>query len=207
MAKLKLRFRGTTKSAEADNLPAAQPQIKIFTTVNGDAQELSDMLKTLFSGQAAGSETSPVPLRFGVDARTNQVIVSGTMADLNVVEAILTKLDDSEVRHRLARPAPGSGGRLRGVASAGNSLPATPPEVPVVRPIVRQVTHYVDFTGHLEAAQTAEVRARVTGSLAKVVFKPGTMVKQGDLLFEIDPRRSKPKWTSARRTFGSRNSK
>ena len=62
-----------------------------------------------------------------------------------------------------------------------------PPKVPVVRPIVRQVTHYVDFTGHLEAAQTAEVRARVTGSLAKVVFKPGTMVKQGDLLFEIDP--------------------
>ena len=64
---VEVALRGTTKSAEADNLPAAQPQIKIFTTVNGDVQELSDMLKTLFSGQAAGSETSPVPLRFGVD--------------------------------------------------------------------------------------------------------------------------------------------
>ena len=81
------------------------------------------------------------------------------------------------------------------------------PQVPVVRPIVRQVTHYVDFTGHLEAAQTAEVRARVTGSLAKVVFKPGTMVKQGDLLFEIDPAPFQAEVDKREATFGSRNSK
>ena len=41
-----------------------------------------------------------MPLHFGVDTRTNSVIVSGTAGDLNVVEAILTKLDDGEVRHR-----------------------------------------------------------------------------------------------------------
>ena len=103
---------------QLDNLPAAEAQIKVFTIVNGDAQSLSDMLKTLFTGQAtgtaagpqalmqllqntsSGSETSLVPLRFGVDTRTNSVIASGTMADLNIVEAILTKLDDGEVRHR-----------------------------------------------------------------------------------------------------------
>jgi type II secretion system protein D len=103
---------------QLDNLPAAQAQIKVFTIVNGDAQNLSDMLKTLFTGQATGtaagpqqimqllqntssnSQTSMVPLRFGVDTRTNSVIASGTMADLNIVEAILTKLDDGEVRHR-----------------------------------------------------------------------------------------------------------
>ena len=103
---------------QLDNLPAAEAQIKVFTIVNGDAQSLSDMLKTLFTGQASGtgagpqalmqliqntsssSETSLVPLRFGVDTRTNSVIASGTMADLSIVEAILTKLDDGEVRHR-----------------------------------------------------------------------------------------------------------
>ena len=103
---------------QLDNLPAAEAQIKVFTIVNGDASALSDMLKTLFTGQAtgtaagpqtlmqllqntsAGSETSLVPLRFGVDTRTNSVIASGTMADLNIVEAILTKLDDGEIRHR-----------------------------------------------------------------------------------------------------------
>jgi RND family efflux transporter MFP subunit len=45
----------------------------------------------------------------------------------------------------------------------------------------------LDFNGHLEAAQTAEVRTRVTGQVVKVNFKPGAMVKQGDVLFEIDP--------------------
>lgn len=101
---------------QLDNLPAAEAQIKVFTVVNGDATNLSDMLKTLFTGQsstsgqqgifpmlqttAGGSENSLVPLRFGVDTRTNSVIASGTMADLHIVEAILTKLDDGEVRHR-----------------------------------------------------------------------------------------------------------
>lgn len=61
------------------------------------------------------------------------------------------------------------------------------PEVNVVRPVVRQVTPHEDLTGRLEAAQTAEIRSRVTGHLAKVLFKPGATVKQGDLLFELDP--------------------
>ena len=55
-------------------------------------------------------------------------------------------------------------------------------------PVVREVTDYQDFTGHIEASQTAEIRARATGNLDKVCFKPGMSVKQGDLLFEIDPR-------------------
>ena len=41
-----------------------------------------------------------VPVRFGIDVRTNSVVVAGTPSDLNIVEAILTKLDDADVRHR-----------------------------------------------------------------------------------------------------------
>jgi general secretion pathway protein D len=98
---------------ELDMLPAAEAQIKVFTIVNSDAKSLSDMLKTLFAGQAAaggqsagpvaapaGGENSLVALRFAVDSRTNSIIASGAAADLNVVEAILTRLDDSEVGHR-----------------------------------------------------------------------------------------------------------
>jgi type II secretory pathway component GspD/PulD (secretin) len=49
---------------------------------------------------ASGEQNTLVPLHFGVDTRTNSVIVSGTTGDLNVVEAILTKLDDGQVRQR-----------------------------------------------------------------------------------------------------------
>jgi multidrug efflux system membrane fusion protein len=58
----------------------------------------------------------------------------------------------------------------------------------VSRPVKRQVTDYVDFTGRTDAVQAVDVRARVTGYLVKVPFKEGTEVKKGDLLAEIDPR-------------------
>ena len=66
--------------------------------------------------------------------------------------------------------------------------PPEPPEVLVSLPIVREVTDYADFPGRTEAVNAIEVRARVTGYLDKVNFKEGSDVKQGDLLFEIDPR-------------------
>jgi RND family efflux transporter MFP subunit len=50
------------------------------------------------------------------------------------------------------------------------------------------VTDYADFTGRTAAVDAVEVRARVLGYLDKVHFKEGALVKQGDLLFEIDPR-------------------
>lgn len=66
--------------------------------------------------------------------------------------------------------------------------PPKPPEVVVSLPVVRPVTDFEDFTGRVEAKASIQVRARVTGYLDKVLFKEGTEVKQGDPLFEIDPR-------------------
>src|SRR5436190_16567981 len=68
------------------------------------------------------------------------------------------------------------------------SCRAAPPTVPVGRPVEREVTDHEDFTGRTEAARSVEVRARVTGYLDKVTFRDGDDVKQGQLLFEIDPR-------------------
>lgn len=45
-----------------------------------------------------------------------------------------------------------------------------------------------EYTGRLEAVETVEVRARVSGYLEKANFKDGSQVKKGDLLFVIDPR-------------------
>jgi len=45
-----------------------------------------------------------------------------------------------------------------------------------------------DFTGRTEAVETVDVRAQATGYLDKVGFKEDTLVKKGDMLYEIDPR-------------------
>jgi RND family efflux transporter MFP subunit len=78
---------------------------------------------------------------------------------------------------------------LAGCARAPSPAPeAAPTPVTVSRPVQRDVTDYADFTGRTAAVDSVEVRARVLGYLDKVHFKEGALVKQGDLLFEIDPR-------------------
>lgn len=66
--------------------------------------------------------------------------------------------------------------------------PARVPEVSVTRPVVREVTDHEDFTGRTEAAARVDLRPRVAGYLTSARFKEGNQVRQGDILFEIDPR-------------------
>ncbi|NQT38519.1 MAG: hypothetical protein HQ581_13570 [Planctomycetes bacterium] len=98
---------------QLDQLPAAEAQVKLFTIVNGDASGMADMLETLF-GQPAGGQQQQLPIqtavigedsslvsmRFSVDVRTNSIIATGSIGDLQVVEAILMRLDESEGRLR-----------------------------------------------------------------------------------------------------------
>ncbi len=73
----------------------------------------------------------------------------------------------------------------------GNSPQSAPvdlPVVPVSQPVQREVTEYAEFTGRTNAVQSVDVRARVSGYLMKMPFKEGDEVKEGDLLFEVDPR-------------------
>lgn len=63
-----------------------------------------------------------------------------------------------------------------------------PPPVSVAPATRRQVQEFDDFSARLEAAQTVELRARVAGTLDKVHFREGQLVKKGDLLLTIDPR-------------------
>ena len=47
---------------------------------------------------------------------------------------------------------------------------------------------YLNGLGAVEPYQTVLVRSRVDGEVIKIDFKQGQMVKEGDVLVEIDPR-------------------
>jgi RND family efflux transporter MFP subunit len=70
---------------------------------------------------------------------------------------------------------------------AGNGKPMKPPVVIVSKPIREDITDYEDFSGRMEAYRTVELKARVTGYLMARHFEDGEEVKEGKLLFEIDP--------------------
>jgi RND family efflux transporter MFP subunit len=61
-----------------------------------------------------------------------------------------------------------------------------PPAVSVCAPLERQVTDFQNFTGRTAAITTVQIRARVTGYLDRVNFKDGDLVKEKDILGEID---------------------
>src|SRR5512140_2355250 len=76
------------------------------------------------------------------------------------------------------------------VASAGCTKeappPPAPPEVFVTEPVQKDVPVYMELVGQTAGSQDVEIRARVEGFLDRVAFTEGTMVKKGQLLYEID---------------------
>ena len=58
-------------------------------------------------------------------------------------------------------------------------------------PVTRTITDYAQFPGTTDAIISVQVTSRVSGYMTEVHFKDGDMVKEGDLLFTIDPRQYK----------------
>ena len=73
---------------------------------------------------------------------------------------------------------------------AADSAPVQSPAPKVtVTPVeVKLVTEFEEITGRVDATETVELRARVSGHLESVHFQAGQLVKKGDVLFTIDPR-------------------
>lgn len=67
-----------------------------------------------------------------------------------------------------------------------HQMPAA--KVSVAEVIEQPINEWDEFTGRLEAPESVEVRPRVSGYIDKVAFDEGSLVKKGDLLFQIDPR-------------------
>jgi multidrug efflux system membrane fusion protein len=58
----------------------------------------------------------------------------------------------------------------------------------VSHPLLREVTDYAEYPGRTAAIDSLQVRARVSGYLDKIAFQEGQEVREGEVLFEIDPR-------------------
>lgn len=67
-------------------------------------------------------------------------------------------------------------------------LPPAPPEVLVETVQPRDVPIYKEWVGTLDGLVNAQIRAQVTGYLMEQAYAEGSLVKKGDLLFQIDPR-------------------
>jgi RND family efflux transporter MFP subunit len=66
--------------------------------------------------------------------------------------------------------------------------PGATPTVEVVQVEQKDVPIYGEWIGTLDGFINADVRAQVTGYLLRQGYQEGAFVKQGQLLFEIDPR-------------------
>ena len=73
---------------------------------------------------------------------------------------------------------------------SGPSPAAAPasPQVTVAAPLERSINQWDDYVGRFEASRSVEVRPRVSGQIVGVHFTDGAIVRQGQLLFTIDPR-------------------
>ena len=77
-------------------------------------------------------------------------------------------------------------------------VPPPPSTVIVAKPLPKKLTEWDEFTGRLGAVASVEVRARVSGYLESTHFTEGKEVKEGDLLFVIDPRRYEAEFARAK---------
>lgn len=66
-------------------------------------------------------------------------------------------------------------------------VPPPPPPVTVQQPRWENLVDSVEFTGNTQAVQRVELRARINGYLQRITFEDGDMVKEGDVLFVIEP--------------------
>jgi membrane fusion protein (multidrug efflux system) len=75
-----------------------------------------------------------------------------------------------------------------GVACAEKKPPPPPPPTVLVAPVVRgDLALFIEAVGTLDGYVNADIRARVKGYLRSQNYKDGSPVKEGQLLFTIEP--------------------
>ncbi len=81
-------------------------------------------------------------------------------------------------------------------AGADQAAPATSVSVVTVTPQTLRIVN--DLPGRIAPTRIAEVRPRVAGIVVERVFKQGTIVREGDVLYRIDPAPFRVRVTSAK---------
>jgi membrane fusion protein (multidrug efflux system) len=67
---------------------------------------------------------------------------------------------------------------------SGQAPPA--PEVTVIKTVPRDTPVVIEFVGKTVSSRRVEIRSRIEGFLEKRLYTEGTMVRKGDVLFQMD---------------------
>ncbi len=128
-------------------------------------------------------------------SQTEQFAAWRTRLPQGVVTAYdtLTHTEQGTGQASTAAEKPGTSGKAAAKPGTGGKAaeaPAGRPAVPVVTTKVRQgnMSIYLTGLGSVTAFNTVTVRPRVDGQVVNVAFQEGQIVRQGNLLAEIDPR-------------------
>jgi membrane fusion protein, multidrug efflux system len=91
------------------------------------------------------------------------------------------------------------------VAGCGKPPPPAPAAVEVkVMPVIQRDTQLSkDFVGEVRGSQEVDLRARVTGVVMKKHFLDGALVREGQVLFSIDPREYRAQLANAEAQLAS----
>lgn len=87
---------------------------------------------------------------------------------------------------------------------AAAPVPQPPPEVGVVTVAPQPIPYVRDLPGRVAPTRIAEVRSRVSGLVVKRLFEQGSTVKEGDVLYKIDPAPYEVELMSAEATLANR---
>ena len=87
-------------------------------------------------------------------------------------------------------------------AESSSTSAAQAPEVLVAEVTQQDVPIYAEWVGSTDGTVNASIRAQVTGYLVKRTYVEGAFVKQGSVLFEIDPRKFQAAVNQARGKLG-----
>ena len=77
---------------------------------------------------------------------------------------------------------------LVGCGDKSEAAAPPPPEVQVIPVQQKDVPIYGEWVATLDGYVNADIRPQVTGYLMKQKYREGSLVRKGDVLFEIDPR-------------------
>lgn len=77
---------------------------------------------------------------------------------------------------------------LAGCEKKDEAAKPGPPEVSVVEPLQQDVPDFAEYVAQLNGPVNAEITPKVQGYLLRQNYQNGYFVKEGQLLFELDPR-------------------
>src|SRR5450432_274217 len=96
---------------------------------------------------------------------------------------------------------------LIGCGKGAQSSAPPPRPVTAAKATTRDVPLYFDEIGNCTPVEAVNVQAQVAGQITDIHFTDGADVKQGDLLFTIDPRPYKAALDKARATLAQDQAK